>query len=55
MFCLLYLFTVFMIQLIECTRLSGMAWQNYWKQNPKFAISQLVIGKADASMPKAYY
>lgn len=50
MFCLLYLSTVFMTQPIQCTGLSGMAQQNYWKQKEKFTISQVVTGKADVSM-----
>lgn len=55
MFCSLYLFTVFMTQPIQSTRLSGMALENYWKQKKKIIISQLVRGKADVSMLEVCY
>lgn len=52
MFCLLYLFTFFMIQPIQCTGLSEMAWQNYCKQKTIYYQSTHLT---DASVLKAYY
>lgn len=54
MFCLLYHYSTYMIQSMQRTGLSGMAWQNYWEQK-KFTISQPVMGKADISTRKACY
>jgi len=47
-FCLLYHYSTYMIQCIQCTGPSGMAWQSYWEQK-KPAVSQPVIGKVQMS------
>lgn len=51
MFCLFYHYSTYMIQSIECTGLSGMAWQNSQEQNKVYC--QPVMGKADISTLKA--
>lgn len=54
MFCLLYQCSTYMIQCIQCTGLSGMAWQNYREQK-KFTIGEPVMGEVDVSALRTCY